>query len=66
MWRMLFLHVDDANLRGTVGFAALLNVVVSTYVGFISDIPEAVEIPKLGFAVWIIVGLIVSWGIAGG
>lgn len=54
------------NVQNTVGFAALFNVLVSAYVAFGRGIPEAVEIPKIGFVVWMAIGLIVGLGILGG
>ena len=67
MWRVLFLDSNaDANMQSTVGFAALLNVVISAYVAFVSMIPEAVEIPKIGFVIWMVIGLVVGFGILGG
>lgn len=67
MWRVLLFNSDaDLNIQSTVGFAALLNVVISAYVAFASGIPEAVEIPKIGFVVWMVIGLVVGFGILGG
>lgn len=63
MFRVLSLGPEDATIQNTVGFAALLNVVLSAYVAFMSGIPESVEIPKIGFVVWIAVGLVVGLGI---
>jgi hypothetical protein len=54
---------NDTNTFGTVSFAALLSAVVAAYVAFISNIPQAVEIPRIGFVVWMIIGLAVGWGI---
>lgn len=53
----------DVTIQNTVGFAAFVNVVLSTYVGFMSGIPEAVEIPKIGFVLWIAIGSLVGFGI---
>ena len=63
IWRMFFSDVNDETAFGTVGFAALLNAVVAAYVAFASNIPQAVEIPRIGFVVWMIIGLVVGLGI---
>jgi len=73
MWRAITLASSSAAAAGNgmivdpqtsmVGFAALLNVLIAAYVGFVSNIPEAVEIPRIGFLVWMILGLLVGVGI---
>lgn len=63
IWRIFFSDANDASTFGTVGFAALLNVAVAAYVAFLSNIPQAVEIPRIGFVVWMIIGLVVGLGI---
>jgi hypothetical protein len=53
----------NADIQSVVGFAAFLNVLLSAYVGFMSGIPESVEIPKIGFVVWMAIGLVAGFGI---
>jgi hypothetical protein len=65
MWRVLLLN-SETSIQNTVGFAALLNVVISAYVAFVSGIPEAVEIPIIGFVIWMVIGLVVGLGIVRG
>lgn len=61
-FRVLWLN-DNANIYNTIGFAAFLNAGLAAYVGFLSGIPESVEIPKIGFVVWMVIGLVVGFGI---
>lgn len=62
MGRVLLTSDNDGSFR-LIQFASLLNVAVSAYVAFWSNIPAVVEIPKIGFIIWMVIGLIVGLGL---